>query len=251
MTDSADTLPVKSALITGAARRIGAVIADTLHGAGMNVVLHYRGSAEDVRQLERILNGRRPGSAVTVQADLLQPAGLPALIGAATDAWGRLDVLVNNASSFFPTTLGSITEAQWDDLVGVNLKAPLFLAQAAEATLRSSGGCIVNIVDIHGERPLKGYPVYSVAKAGLVMLTKALAREMAPEVRVNAVAPGAILWPELEGHAAAHQEIIDRTALKRQGCPRDIASAVLFFIRDAGYVTGQVIAVDGGRTLSH
>ena len=167
--------------------------------------------------------------------------------------WGHLDVLINNASSFYPTAIGTVTEAQWEDLLGSNLKAPFFLAQAAAPALRAQRGCIVNIVDIHADRPLKSYPVYSIAKAGLVMLTKTLARELGPEVRVNAVAPGAILWPEQanELDQAAKDEIIERTALKRQGHPLDVARAVRFLIRDAGYMSGQVLTVDGGRSLSH
>lgn len=241
----------KTALITGAARRIGAAIAQTLHAQGMNIVLHYRHSGAAAKKLMGRLNDQRPDSASLAQAELLNCAELGPLIAQAQGRWGRLDALINNASSFYPTPVGHITEQDWEDLIGTNLKAPLFLAQAAAPHLRAHAGCIVNIVDIHAERPLKGYLLYSVAKAGLVMLTKSLARELAPETRVNAIAPGAILWPEIEDYETLHQEIIQRTALKRQGSPDDIAKTALFLIRDAEYITGQTIAVEGGRTLSN
>lgn len=245
----------KVALLTGAAHRVGAVIARTLHAQGMNLVLHYRNSGEAAQRLQADLQTARADSVALVQADLLNIAALPALIDAALGAWQRLDVLVNNASSFYPTPVGSVTEVQWDDLTGSNLKAPFFLAQAAAPYLAQQHGCIVNIADIHADRPLKTYPVYSIAKAGLVMLTKALARELGPQIRVNAVAPGAILWPEQGAGQdlddAAKQHIIDRTTLKRQGAPHDIAQAVLFLIRDAGYISGHVLTVDGGRSLSN
>ncbi len=241
----------KVALVTGAARRIGAVIARALHEAGLRVVIHYRGSRQPAEALAAELNAQRPDSARTVQLDLLDTAALPGLVDTVLGFWGRLDVLVNNASSFYPTPFGEITEDHWEDLLGANLKAPLFLSQAAAPELRAREGCIVNIVDIHAERPLKEYPVYSVAKAGLVMLTKALARDLGPAVRANGVAPGAILWPEQPHHAAQHAEIIRRTALKREGTPQDIARTVRFLVEDAPYITGQIIAVDGGRTLSN
>jgi pteridine reductase len=233
------SLTGRVALITGAAHRIGATTARLLHGEGMNIVVHYRGSTAAAEALAAELNGLRPDSVVTLSADLHDTAGLEALVERAAAAWGRLDVLVNNASSFYPTPMGEVTEAQWDDLMGSNLKAPFFLSQAAAPRLRAAGGCIVNIVDIHADRPLKGYPVYSMAKAGLVMLTKTLARELGPEIRVNAVAPGAILWPENEAEldSAAQREIIGRTALKRQGDPIDIARAVRFLVRDAVYTS--------------
>jgi pteridine reductase len=197
------------------------------------------------------LNRQRPNSVSLAQAELLNTGELGRLLTKARERWGRLDVLINNASSFYPTPVGRITERDWDDLIGTNLKAPLFLAQAAAAHLKAHAGCIINIADIHAERPLKGYLLYSIAKAGLVMLTKSLARELGPEVRVNAIAPGAILWPEIEDYEAMHQEIIERTALKRQGSPDDIARTALFLIRNADYITGQTIAVEGGRTLSN
>ena len=246
-----DNVAGKVALITGAAHRVGAMIARALHAQGMNLVLHYRHSGAAAQQLQSELHTIRADSVALVQADLLATATLSALIDTALDTWQRLDVLVNNASSFYPTPIGSVTEAQWDDLMGSNLKAPFFLAQAAAPYLAQQHGCIVNIADIHADRPLKTYPVYSIAKAGLVMLTKALTRELGPQVRVNAVAPGAILWPEQGLDDTARQHIIARTALKRQGAPHDIAQAVLFLIRDAGYISGHVFTVDGGRSLSN
>ncbi len=238
------------ALVTGAAHRIGAAIVRHLHGRGMNVVLHYRSSRKAAEALVAELEARRPGSALALAADLLDTGALPALVERARTRWGRLDVLVNNASSFYPTAIGETTEAQWEDLIGTNLKAPFFLAQAAAPHLAERGGSIVNIVDIHARKPLKGHPVYSVAKAGLQMLTMALARELGPKVRVNGVAPGAILWPEQPLEAAQREEILQRTALKRQGRPEDIARAVAFFIEEADYVSGQILCVDGGRTLN-
>ena len=239
----------KVVLITGAAHRIGATTARMLHAEGMNILLHYRHSRDAAEALQTELNDIRPDSVKLLQADLHDTQSLPGLIEEAVNAWDRLDVLINNASSFYPTPIGSVTEAQWDDLIGSNLKAPLFLSQAAAPYLRQHQGCIVSIVDIHAERPLKEFPVYSMAKAGLVMLTKSLACELGPEVRVNAVAPGAILWPENLGEAEK-EKIISRTFLKRQGAPEDIARAILYLVRDAGYVSGQVITVDGGRSLN-
>ncbi len=240
----------KVALVTGSARRIGAQTVHTLHEAGFNAIIHYRRSADDALELAAALNAIRPDSAQTVQADLLDIDALPALVASCIGFWGRLDVIVNNASAFYPTEVGEITEKDWDVLVGSNLKAPLFLCQAAADELRRNEGCIVNMVDIHADRPLKHYTVYCVAKAGLVMLTKSLARELGPEVRANGVAPGAILWPEEPHHDAEHREIIARTALKREGEPMDIARTIRFLVTDAPYITGQIIAVDGGRTLS-
>ncbi|MEQ6340111.1 MAG: pteridine reductase [Gammaproteobacteria bacterium] len=245
-----EDLTGKVVLITGAAHRIGAVTARSLHEAGANLVLHYRSSSDTAHALRDDLNARRAGSVVLMQADLLDTSNLPRLVQYAMDTWGRLDVLVNNASSFYPTPVGGVTEAQWDDLTGTNLKAPFFLSQAAAPYLAHHHGCIVNIVDIHADRPLKSHPVYSLAKAGLVMLTKSLARELGPDVRVNAVAPGAILWPENSMDEETKQHILSRTALKRQGRPEDIAKAVLFLIRDAAYTSGHVLTVDGGRSLS-
>ncbi len=243
----------KVALVTGSARRIGAEIVTTLHDAGATVVVHYRSSSASAETLCARLNARRADSCFLQQADLLDIAGLDHLVDNTVKEAGRLDILVNNASTFYPTPVGKIDEADWDDLLGSNVKAPLFLAQAAAPHLIKNKGCIVNMVDVHGFRPLKGYPVYTIAKAGMLMLTKSLARELGPDVRVNGVAPGAILWPEAEENQnqAEQQELLDRTALKREGSPQDIAKTVLFLVRDADYITGQVIAVDGGRLLHH
>lgn len=236
-------------LITGAAHRIGATTAKLLHENGMNIVLHYRGSREDAQAVQKELNDLRENSVILIQADLHITNGLPALIDESVKAWGRLDVLINNASSFYPSKIGKATEEQWDDLVGSNMKAPFFLSQAAAPHLKKNNGCIINIVDIHADRPLKTYPIYSMAKAGLAMMTKSLASELGPEIRVNAVAPGAILWPESLDEVAK-QRIVSRTFLKRQGEPNDISKTILYLIKDAGYVTGQIIAVDGGRSLN-
>lgn len=244
-----DALRGRTALVTGAARRLGAAIARALHAAGANVVLHYRSSADDARALQRELNAARTASATVAECDLLEVARLPELVHTAADAFGSLDVLVNNASTFYPTPVGDITALDWDDLIGTNLKAPLFLAQAAAPLLKQSHGLIVNLADIHGVRPLRRYPVYSIAKAGLIMLTHSLARELGPAVRVNAIAPGPILWPKDGIDTALQKEIIDRTALKRSGSPEDVARACVFFATEAPYVTGQVLAVDGGRSI--
>jgi pteridine reductase len=228
---------------------VGASIARTLHAAGANVVLHYRGSAAEARALASELNGARPTSATLVQADLLDVKRHAALVDKAVKTFGQLDVLVNNASSFYPTPVGEITEADWNDLVGTNLKAPLFLSQAAAAALRRTGGLILNLADIHGTRPLRHYTTYCVAKAGLIMLTRSLARELGPEVRVNAIAPGPVMWPEDGADKALQRKIIERTLLKRPGSPQDVARAALFFCAEAPYVTGQILAVDGGRSV--
>lgn len=242
--------PSATVLITGAAHRIGATTARTLHAGGYNLVLHYRQSAGAAEALAAGLNKLRPDSVALIQGDLHDTPWLNQLAEFAQARWGRLDALVNNASSFYPTPMGKATEAQWDDLLGSNLKAPFFLAQAVAPFLREHHGAIVNIVDIHADRPLKDHPIYSMAKAGLVMMTKSLARELGPEIRVNAVAPGAILWPEQGLGDEAKAQILDRTALKRQGDPQDIARAVQFLIRDADYTTGHVLTVDGGRSLN-
>ena len=238
----------KVALITGGAHRLGAETARTLHAEGMRLVLHYRQSRKAAQALQKELNGQRADSVILVQADLLATHGMSSIITQAMDSFGQLDVLINNASTFYPTQVGSVTEDQWDDLMGSNLKAPFFLSQAAAPHLAKQQGCIVNIVDVHADRPLKAHPIYSAAKAGLVMMTKALAVELGPEIRVNAVAPGAILWPE-NIDQVTKQRIISRTVLKRKGEPNDIAKAILYLIRDAGYMSGQVLTVDGGRSL--
>jgi pteridine reductase len=239
----------KAALITGAARRVGAAIVRKLHAAGANVVLHYRSSAEASEALARELNETRPNSVVLVGADLLDLNQLQTLPAVATSNFGSLDILVNNASTFYPTPMSDITEIDWDDLMGTNLKAPLFLSQAASSALRISNGLIVNIADIHGMRPLGRHPVYSIAKAGVIMLTLSLARELGPSIRVNAVAPGPVMWPEDGMDKELQAKIVDRTALKRPGSPDDVARAVLFFATEAPYVTGQILAVDGGRSI--
>lgn len=243
------TLKGQWALITGAGKRIGACIARTLHVAGANVAVHYRGSAAPANELAEALNADRPGSALTVQGDLLDTSQLAEVVAQVVDQAGRLDILVNNASSFYPTPLGEITPEHWEDLMGTNLKAPLFLSQAAVPQLREHKGCIVNIVDIHSQRPLRHHTVYGPAKAALAMLTRTLARDLAPEVRVNGVSPGAILWPE-DGVSDSYQEsVLKQVPLRRAGEPQDIADCVLYLVRDAHYVTGQIIAVDGGRSI--
>lgn len=242
-----NSLSGKVALITGGAHRIGASIARQLHGEGMNLVIHYRSSKKLAHELQDELQGQRNDSVVLVNGDLLKNGVLSNLVYETTEAFGRLDVLINNASTFYPTPIGEATEKDWDDLVGTNLRAPFFLSQAAASSLAASEGCIVNIADIYGDRPLKNHPIYSVAKAGLIMLTKSLARELGPKVRVNAIAPGVILWPEKDLDDMAKQRIVSTTPLKRSGNPDDIARTVLFMIRDAEFITGQVMAVDGGR----
>lgn len=242
------SLAGRTVLVTGAARRVGAATARVLHGAGANLVLHYRSAAQEAAALAAQLEAHRPHSTLVVQADLLDVDALPGLIEAAVARFGSLDGLVNNASSFHATPLGQVTLADWHDLMGSNLQAPLFLTQAAAPHLRRAGGAVVNIIDIHAERPLKHYPLYCAAKAGLLGLTKALALELAPQVRVNGISPGPILWPEDDSFPpAARQEVLARTPLGRRGEPEDIARSVLFLLADAPYVTGQILAVDGGR----
>jgi pteridine reductase len=243
MNDSA-----RVALVTGASRRIGADIVRHLHHAGYRVVLHFNRSAEEAEVLAANLNAVRSDSVKILQADLGAHGVMDALVVRALDCWGRLDALVNNASAFYPTPMGGVTERQWNELMGSNLKAPFFLAQAAAEPLARQQGAIVNIVDVYAERPLKSYPVYSVAKAGLAALTRSLALELAPNVRVNGVSPGAILWPEHEADDS-QAALLARVPLGRCGAPEDIAQAVVFLVRDAPYVTGQILAVDGGRSL--
>lgn len=242
----------KVVLITGAARRVGATIARALHAQGMRVAIHYRSSAKDAETLSAELNKHRSHSAITIPGDLLDTASLPHLIKTVTDTWGRLDVLINNASSFYPTPIGKATEQHWDELIGSNLKAPFFLSQAAAPLLTQYAGCIVNIVDIYAFQSLKLYPIYTIAKAGLVTLTKALAKELAPAVRVNAIAPGIALWPddETEFDAITRDKLVARTLLKRAGMPEDIAKAAVFLVQTADYMTGQVLVVDGGRSVN-
>jgi pteridine reductase len=236
-------------LITGGARRVGAQIARTLHAAGANLFIHYRTSTASAIALADEFNALRPHSAAIHAAHLLSEGAPEMLIAAALQEFGRLDVLVNNASSFYPTPVGEITQPQWDDLIGSNLKAPLFLSQAATPALREQQGLIINMIDIHALRPLKAHPVYSIAKAGLAMLTRSLARELGPHIRVNGIAPGPVLWPEGDMEGGLKEEIIAKTALKRHGTPQDVARTALFLAQDAPYITGQIIAVDGGRSI--
>lgn len=242
----------KVILITGGAVRVGSVMARKLHGAGARIMIHYRASNQAALDLRDELNRLRPDSAAIVQGDLLDPDAYARMVAETLRCFGRLDALVNNASSFFPTAVGEIDEQAWHDLIGTNLKAPLFLSQAAASALTHSHGCIVNIADIHAERPMKSYVVYSIAKAGLVALTKSLAHELGPYVRVNAVAPGPILWPENDPsfNDQERRRIVAHTLLKREGSPDDIARAVSFLVNDAPYITGVILPVDGGRSAS-
>lgn len=241
--------PAKVVLVTGASRRIGAAIVRCLHAAGCRIILHYHRSLAEAEALAAALNAPGQHRVALMQADLADVGALPDLIERAVANWGGLDGLVNNASAFYPTPLGTVTEAHWDELLGSNLKAPFFLSQAAADHLRRRRGAIINILDVYAERPLKNFPVYSLAKAGLAALTRALAVELAPEVRVNGVAPGAILWPEQGQDAEAQAAILARIPLGRCGAPEDIARVVRFLMEDAPYVTGQILAVDGGRSV--
>ncbi len=238
----------RTALVTGAAKRLGAATAHALHAEGMNLLLHYNKSEAEAVALCKELNALRKDSAAVAQANLANIQGLESLVKAALQ-WDGLDVLVNNASSFRPTPLGGVIEDDWDELMASNLKAPFFLSQAAAVHLKKNHGSIVNMVDIHARRPLKDHAVYCAAKAGLAMLTLSLAKELGPEVRVNGVAPGPVLWPETGMAAATKKAILEATALKRKGSPEDVAGAVLYLVRDAEYITGQIIAVDGGRSI--
>ena len=246
----AQSLQGKVALVTGAAKRIGADIARTLHAEGATVVIHYAQSADAAANLVAELNTLRAYSCHSYSALLGDIDGLSEMIKQITMLTGRLDILINNASSFYPTVLGEINESDWDMLFDSNLKGPLFLSQAAAPYLKHNAGCIVNMVDIHAERPLVKHPVYCSAKAGLVMLTKSLAVELGPDVRVNGVAPGIIIWPEGDQDETLQDDLLSRTALKRKGSVKDITDTVLFLVRDASYITGQIINVDGGRTVN-
>ncbi len=241
----------KVVLITGGAKRVGAAICRLLHDEGFNLMVHYRSASHDARALQAELNLQRPNSVAIIQGDLLNVAILPSIVAETIKQFGRLDVLINNASTYYPTEIGKIDEDNWLDLVGTNLKAPLFLAQAAAHELKKSQGVIINITDNHVERPKKNYVVYSIAKAGLVTLTKSLAQELSPEVRVNAVAPGPVLWPENNPQfdEVYCQRVISQTLLKRSGEAKDVAKAVKFLVLDAPFITGHVLAVDGGRSL--
>lgn len=244
---NASSAPV--VLITGAARRLGAVIAEHLHAAGYAIALHYRHSGREAAALGARLQAIRPGSCVVLPADLNDLAQLPVLIDRVLTHFGRLDALINNASAFYPTRFGSVAVADWDDLFASNAKAPFFLAQAAAPALKAAHGTILNLIDIYAERPLAAHSVYCMAKAALAMMTLSLAKELAPEVRVNGIAPGAVLWPETGKEAGDQAELIAKTPLRRVGSPADIAGAALFFLRDAPFVTGQILRVDGGRAL--
>ena len=242
----------KVVLITGGAKRVGAAICRELHANGAKLMIHYKSSLNEARALQAELNLQRPNSVAIIQGDLLNLAVLPSLIAETVHHFGKLDVLINNASTYYATEIGHINEENWHDLMGSNLKAPMFLAQAAAQELKKNHGCIVNITDMHIERPKKGYVVYSVAKAGLVTLTKSLAHELSPEVRVNAVAPGPVQWPENNPQfdEVYRQRVISQTLLKQIGTPQDIAKAVKFLVADAPFITGHVLAVDGGRCLN-
>lgn len=252
------TVLPRTVLITGASKRIGKCIAQFLHAQGMNVIIHYRTAKSAAESLSQALNQIRANSAKSIYADLSRFDDLSPLIVQSVEAWGYLDALVNNASTFYPTPMsdtieqGTDAEQAWNDLLATNLKAPFFLSQFAAPYLKQRAGCIVNITDIHAEKPLKNYPIYSISKAGLNMLTYVTAKELAPDIRVNGIAPGTIIWPEGENSLNNHvkHEILSRIPLKQEGNPMEIAKAVLFFIESADYVTGQILAIDGGRLLS-
>ena len=243
------TLDGQVALVTGSAVRVGAAIVRELHANGASVAIHYRSSGAPAEELAVELNALRNDSAKTFRADLLDTPRIAGLVDAVASWKGRLDIVVNNASSFYPTPLDRVTEEAWEDLVGSNLKAPLFVAKAAEPHLREARGSLINIVDIHSQRPLKDHLIYGPAKAGLAMLTRSLAKDLGPDVRVNGVSPGAILWPEGGMADTTKASILEQIPLQRKGVPEDIAGCVLFLVRDADYITGQIIAVDGGRSV--
>jgi pteridine reductase len=239
----------KVALITGAARRVGAEIAEVLHGCGYNILLHFHRSRDDAEALADRLNALRSRSVHLVEADLLDVATMARWLPEAVAVWGRLDALINNASAFYPSPIGTVTLSVWEELMGSNLKAPFFLSQAASPYLAVFQGSIVNLGDIYATRPLKNYPVYCMAKAGLIAMTSALAIELAPSVRVNAVSPGAVLWPIENPDPEGRKKILEHIPLGRSGSPLDIARAVRFLLEDAPYVTGQTLSIDGGRSL--
>lgn len=245
-------MKTKVVLVTGAAKRIGARITRAFHHAGYNIILHYNHSEDEAQKLQNMLNSQRANSVSLLKLDLIDYNEWQKLEDQCMDQWGRLDVLVNNASTFYPTAFGNATDSDWNDLIGSNLKAPFFLSQALAPCLKEFAGNIVNICDIHGDRPLKNYPIYSIAKAGLAMMTRSLAKELAPEVRVNGIAPGVILWPEEQAEVSEGTKatIIRQIPLKRQGAPEDVANTALFLARDAPYINGQILSVDGGRSLS-
>ena len=236
-------------LITGAAKRVGAKMAEVLHSNGFNIVIHYNSSSESANNLSAKLNQQRSGSSIIIGGNLTDDSAVETLIPSVIEQTGRLDVLINNASTFYPTPIENITLEDWDNLFGTNLKAPLFLSKHAAKYLKDSAGLIINIVDIHARKPLKNHPIYGPAKSGLAMLTKSLARDLAPSVRVNGIAPGMILWPENEPSESIKKSILDQIPLKRSGSTEDIANCALFLIKDAPYITGQIIPIDGGRSI--
>lgn len=237
-------------IITGAARRVGAVVAETLCEAGYDLAVSYRHSRGDAEALAARCEAKRAHSCLLLPLDLSDMAGLAPFIERVVTHYGRIDALINNVSSFYPTAIGATTSAHWDELFSTNAKAPFFLAQAAAPHLAKTRGCILNLVDIYGQRPLSQHPVYSMAKAALAMMTMALAKDLGPAVRVNGIAPGAVLWPEVGKATGERRELIARTPLARAGEPADIARTALFLLRDAPYITGEIIRVDGGRALS-
>ena len=237
-------------LITGAARRIGAALAHHLHQHGYRIIIHHHQSQQKAEALVAELNQQRPASSHALQANLAQLKEVQQLAVDAITRWGRVDVLINNASRFYPSIIGNVSPAIWDDLINANLRAPFFLSQALAPELAKNKGCIINMVDIHAERPLKEHSVYNLSKAGMAMLTKTLARELGPDVRVNGISPGAVLWPETELNEQTKSDIVDKTALKRPGNPDDICQAASFLIQQAPYISGQILAVDGGRNLN-
>jgi len=239
----------KTALITGGARRIGSVIARTLHSHGFNIMLHYRSSSADANTLVSDLNAIRENSAASTQCDLMDINCIPGVVESTIETFGRLDCLINNASTFYPTPIELLENDFWVDLIGTNLKAPAFMVKSAAKHLRESNGSIINIIDIYARTPLSDHPIYCSAKAGLEMLTKSLARDLAPQIRVNGISPGAILWPEHETHTLNQEELLKKIPMKRMGTPEDIAKTAYFLIEEASYITGQIIAVDGGRSV--
>ncbi|NND81315.1 MAG: pteridine reductase [Gammaproteobacteria bacterium] len=242
-------LETKTALITGGAKRIGSEVARTLHSAGLNIMVHYRSSRNAADQLVAELNEARPDSAASAAGDLHDIEVIPSIVQQTMDQFGRIDVLINNASTFYPTPIELLNDDFWNDLVGSNLKAPAFMVSAAAPHLRASEGCIINIIDIYAQRPLSNHPIYCSAKAGLEMLTKSLARDLAPEIRVNGVSPGAILWPENDNTELTQSQLLERVPLARMGHPQDIAKTIRFLVQEGTYITGQIIAVDGGRSI--
>ena len=238
----------RTVLITGAAKNIGATIAKELHSSGMKIIIHYNHSQKEATKLVNELNDLRENSAIKIQADLKKKECYSMLIKTALDFTGKIDVLINNASAFYPTPLNDINEKNWNELININLKAPLFISKLAAESLKENNGCIINITDIHASNPLINHAIYCISKAGLIILTKSLAKELAPNIRVNAISPGAITWPD-GMDSKTKENIINQTVLKKMGNAEDIAKTVIFLIEDASYITGQILNVDGGKTL--